>query len=158
MPAGSLILIKPEVTVAAIIEQNGRFLMVEEQVHGRVVFNQPAGHLEAGENFTDAVIRETQEETGRRFRPHALVGIYLWPAAATRILRLCFCGDVAPGGQERGPDPEIITPHWLDEHAIAARAEDLRSPLVLRAINDYRAGNRYPLEVANCLDTAGACR
>lgn len=148
-------MIQPEVTVAAIIEQHGRFLLVEERAQGHIVFNQPAGHLEQGETFIEAVVRETYEETGRQFRPHALVGIYLWPAASTRILRLCFCGDVAPGGRTRGPDTDIIGTHWLDEDAIAASKGSLRSPLVLRAINDYRAGTRYPLDVATTLDADG---
>lgn len=153
----SLNLVQPEITVAAIIEQNGCFLMVEERAPGTTVFNQPAGHLEGAENFVEAVIRETYEETGRRFIPTALVGIYLWPAADTRILRLCFCGTIEASMPERDLDPDILATHWFDEATLATHATRLRSPLVGRAIRDYRAGHRYPLDAAVCLDAHGEC-
>lgn len=153
-------MIKPELTVAAIVERNGRFLMVEERVDGRTVLNQPAGHVEYGESFLDAVVRETREETGWRLIPTALVGLYLWrvPASTTQILRLCFCGDVDDHDSERELDDGIIAAHWLDERTLAAREDELRSPLVLRGIADYRGGHRHPLDLAKSLDFSGELR
>lgn len=151
-------MIQPEVTVAAVIEHEGRYLMVEEQVDGHAVFNQPAGHLEPGESFAAAIMRETREETGQQLRAEGLVGIYFWPVpdSGTRIMRLCFFGSI-----ERRDDPRVVTDadviatHWLDAPTIEQSAARLRSPLVLRAIHDYQAGRRFPLTVAQTLDAQG---
>jgi len=139
-----------DVTVAAIIERDAHFLLVEERVAGRLVLNQPAGHLEPGESLLAAVVRETFEETGHRFEPRELVGVYLWHSdeAATSFLRVTFCGTAQPPATEPTLDDGIVGVHWLSHDAIAHRRRDLRSPMVLRCLDDYVAGARYPL---NCL-------
>ena len=137
-----------DVTVAAIIERDGRFLVVEEVSGGHTVFNQPAGHLEPGESLLDAVVRETVEETGHRFVPGSVVGVYLWqsPEAGTTFLRVTFCGACeAPNGPVE-LDDGIVAAHWLTRAQLLGRASELRSPMVLRCIDDYLAGRRYPLE------------
>lgn len=137
-----------DVTVAAIIERDGRFLLVEEEVAGRRVLNQPAGHLEPNESLVAAAVRETLEETGFRFEPREVVGIYLWQSveARTSFLRVTFCGAAYPPAGEARRDAGIVGVHWLSHGEILARAQDLRSPMVLRCLDDYAAGARYPLD------------
>lgn len=137
-----------DVTVAAVIEQQGRFLLVEELVNGRRVFNQPAGHLEAGESLVEAVIRETREETGYEFRPSGLLGVYLWehPDKRRSYLRVAFSGPAsAPTGEPR-LDDGIIGVHWLSPQELFQREPQLRSPMVTRCVAAYRAGIGYPLD------------
>ncbi len=138
----------PHVTVAAVVEQEGRYLLVEERCDGRVVFNQPAGHLDPDESLTDAVIREVREETGRVFTPEALTGIYLWthPAGET-FLRVAFCGRVGERLPGSTLDTEIIDARWFTPAEIEAMHGQHRSPLVARCIADHRAGARQPLEM-----------
>ncbi len=138
---------KPEVTVAAVIERSGRFLLVEERIRGRLVLNQPAGHLEDGETLLDAVVRETLEETAWRFTPDSLLGIYQWrsPRGHT-TLRFAFTGTVQGHDAARPLDPPIVTTHWFAREDIAQRAARLRTPLVLRCIDDWLAGRRLPLD------------
>jgi 8-oxo-dGTP pyrophosphatase MutT (NUDIX family) len=138
---------KPDVTVAAVIERDGRYLLVEERIRGRLVLNQPAGHLEDGEGLVDAVIRETLEETAWQFTPEALLGIYQWrsPRGHT-TLRFAFTGSVQAYDPDRPLDPPIVTTHWLEREEIAQRSARLRTPLVLRCIEDYLAGRRLPLD------------
>ena len=139
---------KPDVTVAAIIERSGRFLLVEERIRGRLVLNQPAGHLEDGEALLDAVIRETLEETAWQFTPEALLGIYQWRSARGHTtLRFAFTGNVHGYDAARPLDPPIVTTHWLAREEIAQRAARLRTPLVLRCVEDYLGGRRLPLHV-----------
>ena len=140
---------KPHVTVAAIAEREGRFLVVEEEVHGRRVFNNPAGHLEPGENFIEAVRRETLEETGWDFVPDAVTGIYLWknPELDATFLRVAFHGHCTVHHPERNLDKGIIGPHWFSRAELAEREPRMRSPMVLRCIDDSQAGRRYPLEL-----------
>jgi ADP-ribose pyrophosphatase YjhB (NUDIX family) len=137
---------KPDVTVAAVIEQQGRYLLVEELQEGVSVFNQPAGHLEAGENLPAAVIREVLEETTRVFTPTAALGVYLWhnPAGVT-YLRVAFSGTCSAPLAGRTLDTGIIATHWLTHAEIIALGARLRSPLVLRCIEDYEAGQRFSL-------------
>lgn len=144
---------RPSVTVAAIVERAGRFLLVEERAAGRAVLNQPAGHLEPGESLLEAVIRETLEETGCHFRPRALVGLYLWHGAEGRpaFLRVAFAGELHGREAGRGLDPDIIACHWLGREQLAAEPARLRSPLVLRCMDDYLAGARYPLSLLSTL-------
>lgn len=146
----------PYVTVAAVIEREGRFLMVEEEIEGRIVFNQPAGHLEHGETLVDAARREVLEETAWHFRPQAVVGLYLYapPASERSYLRVCFRGVCEDHEPERGLDKGILRAPWLSREDLLAERERLRTPLVLRCIDDYRAGRTFPLELLN--DAIGA--
>lgn len=139
----------PSVTVAAVIEQAGRFLLVEELIQGRRVLNQPAGHLDPGESLIEACAREALEETAHRFVPDALVGIYRWVHAPTDVtfLRFAFCGRLEGSEPGRTLDPPVLAVHWLTPGEIAARAGVHRSPLVQQCVEDYLAGKRFPLEV-----------
>lgn len=142
----------PRVTVAAIAERNGRFLVVEEIASGRRVYNQPAGHLDPHESLLDAVVRETREETGHRFVPEALVGVHLWehPRERLTFLRVCFAGR-AEGLPSGALDPEIVAVHWLTRAELAAEPARLRSPLVLRCLDEYLAGARHSLSLLHWL-------
>jgi ADP-ribose pyrophosphatase YjhB (NUDIX family) len=138
---------RPSVTVAAVIERDGKFLLVEEMIDGRKVINQPAGHLDPGESLAAGCAREVLEETAHRFEPTGLVGIYRWyyePKDVT-FLRFCFRGRVL-GVADRKLDKEIIRTLWLTPAEVKASAA-ARSPLVSRCIEDYLAGRNYPLDV-----------
>jgi 8-oxo-dGTP pyrophosphatase MutT (NUDIX family) len=138
---------KPAVTVAAIIEREGRFLFVEEEAEGRRVLNQPAGHLDPGESLLAAVAREVLEETAHRFTPTALLGVYRWHYAPQDVtfLRFAFCGDLGDAEPGRALDQEILALHWLTPQELSARRAMHRSPLVERCMEDYLAGKRFPL-------------
>lgn len=142
---------KPNVTVAAIAEDDGRFLLVEEDVDNLIVFNQPAGHLEENETLLDAVRREVMEETAREFEPQSLVGVYLYPNPRRDImyLRFCFAGRCLQHHADEPLDEGIIRAVWLTRDEIRAQREKMRTPLVERCLDDYIAGNRYPLEILN---------
>lgn len=141
--------LQPDLTVAAVVERNGQFLLVEERVGNRMVFNQPAGHVERNEALLDAVVREALEETAWTFQPEALVGIYLWdpPEKQRSFLRFTFCGQVTTHDAQRPLDRGIEQAVWLDRKQIVARSSRLRSPMVLKCIDDYLAGKRYPLDL-----------
>jgi 8-oxo-dGTP pyrophosphatase MutT (NUDIX family) len=136
-----------DITVAASIERNGCFLTVEERAGGRIVFNQPAGHVEPGETLIDAVIRETHEETGFAFAPTAVLGIYHWYDSAEELtyLRIAFCGDATAPRGEPVLDEVIIATHWLSRAQLVAKQARLRSPMVLSCIDDHLGGARFPL-------------
>lgn len=139
----------PHVTVAAICEHNGKFLLVEERSKSdnQVVLNQPAGHIDEGETVLEAVIRETQEETCRHFKPQAVVGLYrLVSDSGKTYLRYTFCGQISDVDDTLKLDPDILATHWLSVEQIKAR-NDLRSPLVMSCIDDYLNGIRYPLSL-----------
>ncbi|HHO59669.1 MAG TPA: NUDIX hydrolase [Thiotrichales bacterium] len=138
---------KPHATVAAIIEREGKFLMVEELIEGEKIYNQPAGHLDPDENLIDAVIRETREETAWQFTPEALTGIYLWqhPENAQTFLRVAFCGQCHNHNADQPLDEGVLAAHWLSLDEI--KQQRLRSPMVIKNIEDYLAGKRYPLEL-----------
>ena len=140
---------KPSVTVAAVFERDGRFLLVEEVSEGRRVLNQPAGHLDPDESLVAACAREVMEETAHRFEPRALVGVYRWHYAAADVtfLRFCFCGEVLGQEQGRALDKEIVALHWLTPAELRGRAAEHRSPLVGQCVADYLSGRRYPLEL-----------
>ena len=142
---------KPSVTVAAIIERNGRFLLVEEETAEGLKLNNPAGHLERGEAPPDGCAREVLEETAHLFRPTALLGIYL---SRTRrrstgedvtYLRLAFCGELGSRDPARPLDHGIVRTLWLTPGEIRASADRHRNPLVMRCAQDYLAGIRHPL-------------
>ncbi len=143
----------PEVTVAAVVERDGRFLMVEERIAGRLVLNQPAGHLEDAETLLDAVIRETREETAWRLLPQALIGVYLWrnPDDGRSFLRFAFCGTVDDHQAAQPLDTGIQRALWLNRAQLLAQAGRLRSPLVMRCLDDYLLGRRQPLETVASL-------
>jgi 8-oxo-dGTP pyrophosphatase MutT (NUDIX family) len=140
---------KPHVTVAAIAERDGRFLVVEEHVRGKQVFNNPAGHLEPDESFIQAVRRETLEETGWEFEPDAITGIYLWknPEVDATFVRVAFHGRCLRHRPDQPLDKGIVAPHWLSRAELADGTRPLRSPMVLHCIDDALAGRRYPLDV-----------
>jgi 8-oxo-dGTP pyrophosphatase MutT (NUDIX family) len=139
----------PRVTVAAVIEQHGRFLLVEEETEKGLGLNQPAGHLDEHESLLEGVARETLEETGYVFRPEAIVGVYLWHALEKGVtyLRFAFSGTVLGHDPTRPLDTGIVRTLWLTPDEIAADAGRHRSPLVQRCIDDYRSARRHPLEV-----------
>lgn len=140
---------KPNVTVAAVVERGGRFLLVEEETVDGLRFNQPAGHLERGESLVEAVVRETLEETAHGFVPNALVGIYQWPRPDGEItyLRFAFCGEAGMCDPARKLDDGIVRAVWMSFDEISACRARLRSPLVLQCIEDFVAGRRYGLEL-----------
>jgi 8-oxo-dGTP pyrophosphatase MutT (NUDIX family) len=140
---------KPHVTVAAIAEQDGKFLIVEEMVDGQLVYNQPAGHLDSGESLIEAVIRETLEETAWTFQPEALVGIQLWrhPVHNESYLRFSFCGSCYDHDKNQLLDQGIEQAVWLSRDELVDNNHKLRSPMVLRTIDDYLEGRRYDLDI-----------
>lgn len=137
----------PRVTVASLLEREGRFLMVEESVDGRPVLNQPAGHLEDGESLLTAVVRETREETAWDFTPQALVGVYRWYRPDHTFLRFVFSGHLERHHPAQALDPDISRSLWLSWEELQGGAHRMRSPLVLRCLEDYRRGQRFPLEL-----------
>ncbi|HUW26203.1 MAG TPA: NUDIX hydrolase [Gallionella sp.] len=140
---------KPNVTVAAVIERDGQFLLVEEHTSQGVRFNQPAGHLEANESLPEAAAREVLEESAYSFTPQYLLGIYRWhaPESDTTYLRFAFTGALTGHDPQRKLDSGIIRAVWLTPDEIRAMQARHRSPLVLRCIEDYLAGKRYPLDL-----------
>jgi 8-oxo-dGTP pyrophosphatase MutT (NUDIX family) len=144
----------PDITVAAVTETDGRFLVVEERINRRLVFNQPAGHVERGETLLAAVVREVREETAWGFNPQALVGVYLWrnPSSGRATMRFAFTGTVADHHAQQPLDRGIVCTHWLSREDLLEREQRLRSPLVLKCIEDYLGGTRRPLEAVGDLD------
>jgi len=147
---------KPNVTVAAIIERDGRFMLVEEHTSEGLRLNNPAGHLDPDESLVQACVRETLEETAFAFEPKALVGVYLTSPelsdaagnpAAQRLtyLRFAFCGDLGAFDAGRRLDKGIVRTLWMDVGEIRACRERHRSPVLLRCVEDYLAGARFPL-------------
>ena len=145
--------LRPDLTVAAIVERDGQFLFVEERVGNAMVFNQPAGHVERGEELITAVIRETLEETAWTFRPEALVGIYLWeqPERHRSFLRFAFSGQVTSHDAMRRLDRGIERAVWMNRAQLITRSSRLRSPMVLRCVDDYLEGRRFPLEIVQSI-------
>jgi 8-oxo-dGTP pyrophosphatase MutT (NUDIX family) len=148
----------PDITVAAVTETAGRFLVVEERINRRLVFNQPAGHVEQGETLLAAVVREVREETAWGFEPQALIGVYLWrnPASGRSYMRFAFTGKVKDHDAAQPLDRGIVRTHWLSREDLQEREPRLRSPLVLRCIEDYLGGSRLPLEPIANLDLHAA--
>ena len=144
---------KPHVTVAALIEHEGRFLLVQERISGKSVYNQPAGHLEDGETLIDAVIRETHEESAWVFEPDSIIGIYQWrhPEKEKTFIRATFSGKGLHHDPESELDACIEQTLWLTPEEIRNQPDRLRSPMVLRSVEDYLAGARYPLTLLSDL-------
>jgi 8-oxo-dGTP pyrophosphatase MutT (NUDIX family) len=141
---------RPSVTVAAVIERGGRFLLVEEIANGQRVLNQPAGHLDPDESLVQAVARETLEETAHRFTPTALLGIYRWRydrEQAVTFLRFAFLGRVDGVEEGRQLDKEIVAAVWLTPAELAARRAEHRSPLVQQCVDDCLAGRSFALDL-----------
>jgi ADP-ribose pyrophosphatase YjhB (NUDIX family) len=140
---------KPHLTVAAVIEQNNRFLLVEEETSNGLQFNQPAGHLEENEDFISAVKREVYEETAWHFEPEHVIAIQLWRRApfSPTFVRICFSGYCHSHTPTQPLDTGIVAVHWLSANEVANRNAQqlLRSPLVQLSIDDYLKGHRYPL-------------
>ena len=140
---------KPHTTVAPICERDGRYLLVRENADDRIVYNQPAGHLEPGETLLEAVVRETLEETRYPFVPLALQGVYRYSpasAGAMTFVRFLFRGEV--GEQLEGElDQGIIAAEWLSYEAVLACRSQHRSPMVMQCIDDFRNGPGFPLDV-----------
>ncbi|GGO76936.1 NUDIX hydrolase [Marinobacterium nitratireducens] len=138
----------PHATVATIVEQDGRFLLVEEVCGDQRVINQPAGHVEENETIRAAAVRETLEETRWHVEPQYLVGLYTYraPANGVTYYRFCFAARALSHDAGATLDSDILRPLWLSRDELAARQEQLRSPLVLRCIDDYLAGRRFPLD------------
>ena len=140
---------KPNVTVAAVLERDGRFLLVEEETDDGIRYNQPAGHLECRESSVYAAVRETLEETAHHFVPQYLVGIYNWRNEARDVtyLRFAFGGEIAGHDAARQLDTGIVAARWLTLAEIRALAPRHRSPLILQCIDDWLAGKRYSLDL-----------
>lgn len=145
---------QPHITVASVIEQQGKFLLVQERTReGKLVYNQPAGHLEDNETVFEAVIRETQEETGFAFQPTAIVGIYYYRLlqAATTFQRIAFVGEFSAPTVKPILDTDIVDTVWLSYEEILAYSMELRNPMVLACINDYLLEKRFPLNLIQTL-------
>lgn len=142
-------LLRPAVTVATIVEREGRFLVVEEETRAGRKLNQPAGHLESGESIAAGAARETLEETGWEVQPMHLVGIYTWSPQdnAATFVRFAFAATALRHEPDRPLDHGIVRALWLSYDELVARRHNHRSPLVLRCVDDYRAGHRWPSDV-----------
>ena len=147
-----------EITVAAVTETEGRFLVVEERISRRLVINQPAGHVEPGETLLEAIVREVREETAWLFTAAELLGVYLWrhPGTGRTTKRFAFTGAVTDHRDDQPLDRGIITTHWLTRAELKGREPQLRSPLVLRCVDDYLGGRRLPLATVAALDLGSA--
>lgn len=139
----------PHITVATIIEKDGRFLFVKEHAEKRIVLNQPAGHLEMDESLIQAAIRETLEETGWDIEISHLIGIYLYKAPSNNVTyqRVCFAGRPLAQRADYPLDDGIIAPVWLTRDELLAQRDSWRSPMVLRSVDDYLNGARFSLDV-----------
>jgi 8-oxo-dGTP pyrophosphatase MutT (NUDIX family) len=140
---------KPSVTVAAVVERDGRFLLVEEETDDGIRINQPAGHLDPGETLADAVVRETLEETAHPFTPRALLGVYMARSDTSDVtyLRFAFTGELGEHDAGRALDHGIVRTLWLTANEIRARTSEHRSALVMKGVEDYLAGRRFPLDL-----------
>lgn len=150
---------KPNVTVAAVIEQDGRFLLVEEQTAEGLRLNTPAGHLDPGESPVEGCAREALEETAHAFTPTALVGIYMARSGArggaddVTYMRFAFAGTLGAREAGRALDEGIVRTVWMSADEIRASVARHRSPLLLRCVEDYLAGQRHPLDLIHVDDS-----
>ena len=148
---------QPHVTVAAVLERDHRFLMVEEDCEGAIVINQPAGHLEQNETLIEAVIRETLEETAWHIHPTDIIGIYQWTGGndGHTFIRIGFTGECIRHDPSRKLDHGILRALWLTRDELEVQARRLRSPMVMQCVNDYLAGQRYSLDILNEISRYG---
>ncbi len=135
-----------DLTVSAVVERDGRFLIVEERSSGVVVMNHPGGHIESGESPEQAVVREALEETGCKITVGEMLGIYLWihPQTRQQYLRIAYVGNYVSHDESRVLDDGVYAIHWLTPADIRQRMQRLRSPMVMRCVEDYLAGRRQP--------------
>ncbi len=135
-----------DLTVSAIVENDGKFLIVEERASGIVVINQPGGHIEAGETPEQATEREALEESGCTISVNGLLGVYLWihPQTRQNYLRIAYTADLKEVDVNRKLDDGVCAVHWYSISDVQRRKKDLRTPMVLRSIEDYLAGHRQP--------------
>jgi 8-oxo-dGTP pyrophosphatase MutT (NUDIX family) len=147
--AANLQLWKPSVTVAALVERAGRFLLVEEHTAHGARYNQPAGHLEPGESLVEGMMREALEETAHQVKATALLGVYQYHSVADGVtyLRFAFIAEAVSHDRTRALDQGIIRAAWMTPDEIQQVRKQHRSPLVERCVHDYLAGNKYPLDV-----------
>jgi len=140
---------RPHITVATVVERDGEFLFVRELSDNLVVINQPAGHLETGESLIQAAVRETLEETCWKVHIVGLLGIYTYWSATNNIyyVRHCFIAKPVEEDSTAQLDKEIVAACWLSKAELLAQDEPLRSPLVLRCIEDFENGVRFPLSL-----------
>ena len=133
-----------DLTVSAVVERDGQYLLVEEHAMGQAVLNQPGGHIEAGESPEEAVIREVLEETGCDVACGELIGVYLWihPQTRQQFLRLAYVAQFLACDESRSLDDSIIERRWLSRDELESRRSRARSPVVLRCIHDFEAGRR----------------
>ena len=145
----------PHITVATIVERAGKFLMVKENSGGRLVYNQPSGHVEVKESLLDAAIRETLEETAWRVNLEKLLGIYQYTSPENDItyVRHCFIAKAIEPRTERDLDEDIAEAVWVSLEELEQRESEMRSPLVLEVILDYLKGVSYPLSAVVVPDT-----
>lgn len=145
---------QPDVTVATVVVRDGRLLVVEELAHGRLVLNQPAGHLEPDESLQHAALRETREETGWDVRLIAFVGAYQWKAPETgrHYLRFTFAAEPIRHDPQASLDEGIVRALWMSPEELRAAHDRHRSPLVWRVAEDFLAGRRQPLELASLVE------
>ncbi len=149
---------RPHVTVACVVAQGERYLMVEEKVNGRIVYNQPAGHLDDGESLAAAALRETLEETGWTVQLQHLIGVHQWRSTehGEAVLRFSFAARPLSHDAGRPLDADINRAIWMSRQEIASLGERLRSPLVLLSIDAWLGGRRLPLDTLGCLPEGGA--
>jgi len=144
----------PHVSVAAIIERDHKFLLVEERKEGKLMLNQPAGHWENNETLMEAVVRETLEETTWHFRPTYLVGIYQWQHPKNQeltYLRFAFAGNLLTQDPTRSLDEGIENTVWYSKKEILDSVDRHRSPQLIKCVEDYLNGKQYPLECINLI-------
>lgn len=147
--------IRHQVIVAGVVENAGRYLLIEEMADGKRTINQPAGRLEADESAAEGAMRETLEESGYLFNPTAIVGFYQWYHAEknTLYLRLAFTGELANCEPRTPIDPEILAVRWMTIAELEAERDRHRSPYVLQCIHDHAKGRRFPLDVIQYFPT-----
>ena len=149
------------VTVAAVAYQDDRFLLVEENVGDKALYNQPAGHLEENESLADAVIRETFEESAHHFTPEYVVGVYQWqqPGSRDTYIRVAFAGRARMADHPPALDDGIVGAYWFDLRRLRGLpVARFRSIMVMRCVEDYLAGRRSPLSSVVYLNERGRCR